>query len=143
MILCPYCDRRARLVTGAHIYRNRPDLAAQRYWRCDPCDAHVGCHQRGQRVQVGDRKVRSDGTLPLGRLANAELRAAKQRAHAAFDRLWRSGEIERREAYAWLAGVLGISGANCHIGLFDVDGCEAVIAAVSARAAGLTPRAAA
>lgn len=126
-VLCPYCDKPAALITGAKLYRNRPDLAHLHFWRCAPCDAHVGCHKAGM--------GQGDGTKPFGRLANAELRRAKTMAHAAFDPLWRSRRMRRREAYAWLARQLGISVENCHIGAFDLDGCCAVIAAVQARAA--------
>ncbi len=131
-IRCDYCGRPALLVTGAAIYRRRPDLLHLRFWQCPPCDAYVGCHKAGAwTVTAKGERVTSDGTLPLGRLANGELRAAKQAAHAAFDPLWMSERMTRREAYAWLAGVLGVSVDNCHIGMFDVDGCHAVVAAVA------------
>jgi 2-hydroxychromene-2-carboxylate isomerase len=73
------------------------------------------------------RKVFSNGTLPLGRLANAELRLAKQRAHAAFDALWKDGSMERSEAYSALAKALGLAFDDCHIGYFDLDTCARVV----------------
>lgn len=69
----------------------------------------------------------SDGTAPLGRMANASLRRLKQEAHAAFDPLWRSGDMTRAQAYSWLAQHLGVSDNNCHIGMMDEDGCRAVV----------------
>lgn len=90
-------------------------------YACLPCDARVGCHH---------------GTVtPLGRLANAELRAAKMRAHDAFDPLWRRKAkrygMNRHEArsrgYEWLAACLGIPVEKCHIGMFDVATCDRVV----------------
>lgn len=127
---CPYCGQQSNLVGGDVIYPHRSDLHSLMFWQCAPCDAYVGCHKRGATVLVNKRQVRSDGTLPLGRLADAQLRKAKSAAHAAFDPLWRSGEMTRREAYAWLATTLGLSSDKCHIGMMDVDACQAVVVAV-------------
>jgi len=121
---CPYCDRPAKLVNGNALYPHRPDLIALNFWNCSPCNAYVGCHKRG--AWVPELRKTSDGTIPLGRLANAELRRAKAAAHAAFDPIWKAGVMTRREAYAWLASQLRISEANCHIGMFDADQCKAV-----------------
>lgn len=128
-VKCDYCDRPAKLVSGTAIYPHRTDLAHKNFWKCDPCDAWVGCHPK----RTARQKGRGDGTLPMGRLANAELRKAKQAAHAAFDALWRSGAMRRKQAYAWLAEQIGVSVENCHIGMFDVDGCKAVVAACRPR----------
>ncbi len=116
-VSCDYCGEHAELVTGRDVYPHRPDLARVRLYRCEPCGAHVGCHR-------GTKK-------PLGRLANASLRAAKMRAHAAFDPLWRGGTMRRGEAYAWLAKALGIDIRDCHIGMFDEETCARVVAACS------------
>jgi hypothetical protein len=117
-VICPYCSRHAELVGGDVIYPHRPDLSAKKFWLCTPCNAYVGCHAQG------------DGTQPLGRLANAELRVAKQAAHAAFDPLWHDSRPHRnrlrKRAYEWLAGHLGIDSKQCHIGQFDVEMCERV-----------------
>lgn len=121
-VLCPYCDRQAALVKGDKVYPGRVDLAPLNFWRCDPCDSHVGVHKPNRRHGF-------TGIEPLGRLANAELRRAKMKAHAAFDPIWKSGEMTRRDAYSWLARELGISVANCHVGMFDVDACLAVVTA--------------
>lgn len=120
--ICPYCDQPAWLVPGIVIYpRGGPALRNKQYWRCAPCDAYVGCH---------------DGTeRPLGRLANAELRQAKQEAHAAFDPLWQakmrrdgcSKGKARGAGYKWLADQLGIERRRCHIGMLDVDQCRRVV----------------
>lgn len=134
MICCHYCGKIAELVGGDAIYPHRPDLFSMKFWRCAPCDAYVGCHRKDAYTFVSGKKVISDGTLPLGRLANPELRAWKQRAHAAFDPVWKDGRMPRRKAYGWLAESLGIHFDNCHIGEFDVDGCKAVISAVNGRA---------
>ena len=122
--ICPYCGMASLLVGGDAIYPHRPDLSTLKFWQCAPCDAYVGCHKPGANVDG----VRSDGTLSLGRLANAELRKAKQDAHAAFDPLWRNGCFgSRRGAYTWLAKKLGINYKACHIGMFDIAQCHSVI----------------
>lgn len=114
-LLCPYCMDKTVLVGGDVIYPHRPDLYKKWFYSCRPCGAYVGCHP-------GTKK-------PLGRLANGELRKAKQEAHAAFDPLWKSGRRKRKDAYAWLAANIGIDVNDCHIGEFDVKACKLVVAA--------------
>lgn len=116
MVNCNYCGKSAELVTGETIYPHRPDLYSKNFYLCRPCDAYVGCHRTG----TGDK--------PLGRLANAELRAWKSRAHAAFDPYWKNGGgMGRKTAYKRLAYRLGIKTDDCHIGMFDVETCQKVV----------------
>ena len=121
---CPYCGRAAVLVGGLVIYAFRQDLRHKRFWYCGPCGAWVGCHPA---ADAEGRGGVGDGTVPLGRLANAELRALKRQAHAVFDPLWRSGHMKRKNAYAWLASQLGIESADCHIGWMNATDCQRVI----------------
>lgn len=102
-VVCPYCGAAADKVSSQWGTK----------YECLPCDARVGCHR-------GTDK-------PLGTLANAPLRDARMRAHAAFDTLWRSCGIPRREAYAWLGGLMQLKRDACHIGLFTMEQCERVV----------------
>lgn len=115
MITCPYCNAKAELVTGRGIYPALRHLHSKMFWLCRPCEAWVGCHESG------------DGTKPLGRLANAELRAMKQEVHKVFDPLWRNGDETRSSAYQSLADKLGIPRSECHVGMFDVEMCRRAI----------------
>lgn len=128
---CPYCGNPAALATGSVVYPHRKDLASKQFWWCEPCDAYVGCHTQGAWTYIDGQKVISDGTLPLGRLANRELRRAKNAAHYSFDPIWREGGITRREAYALLAGMLQIPVTDCHIGWFDVVLCEKTVKVIN------------
>lgn len=118
---CPYCGRHAAMVKGREIYPHRQDLQDLNFWRCTPCDAHVGCHTRNGILGL-------EGTEPLGRLANADLRKAKSAAHRAFDPLWQNGVMTRFEAYRKLAETMSIPLCDCHIGQFDIEECQRVIA---------------
>lgn len=127
--ICPYCGNFSKLVTGAAIYPHRQDLAALNFYQCAPCDAYVGCHKAGGSS--------GDGTRPLGRLANAELRSAKKAAHAVFDPIWLArlalspalGRTKaRNRCYAELAKAMGIPREQCHIGMMDVADCRRVVA---------------
>lgn len=124
MIKCDYCGNPAKLVTGKEVYPHHPDLHRLNFWQCAPCGAFVGCHKK----EGGN----GDGTKPLGRLANAELRAARKRAHAAFDPVWREGHMKRKQAYDWLAKELQIPAAQCHIGMMDLETCRRAVAACTA-----------
>jgi hypothetical protein len=124
-VVCDYCSQPAPLVTGKEVFPHRPDLWEKKFYQCKPCDAHVGCHPAAATKGGG----MGDGTVPLGRLANPELRRAKTAAHAAFDPIWRTGPLKRREAYVWLSQQLRIPFKDCHIGMFDLDQCRAVVAA--------------
>jgi hypothetical protein len=114
VVICPYCNKPARLVDSRGIYGPRA-LQLGNFWQCRPCDAYVGCHGFTNR--------------PLGTLANAELRAARKEAHGFFDGLWRRGGkfANRREAYKWLANKMGKSGNKTHIAMFDVGECKKVV----------------
>lgn len=118
-VLCDYCGNPAEMILGTTLYPLREDLSEKVFYRCVPCQAHVGCHPNSDQ--------------PLGRLANADLRQWKMRAHAAFDPLWRSGQMSRKQAYAWLAARLGLTVEETHIGMFDVELCRLVVEAVRER----------
>lgn len=111
--ICPYCQQPALFIeSSAEVYsRDYGPL-----WICRPCQAWVGTHKN-------DGNPERDKNRPLGRLANAELRAAKIKAHDAFDPLWQRGVMQRPAAYKWLAREMGIDRNQCHIGLFDVGQC--------------------
>ena len=120
---CGYCRHQASLVIGKVIYPHRRDLWQKQFYHCAPCKAWVGCHP--------------GTTQPLGRLANAELRQAKQTVHALFDPFWLNWPRDqggrragRHKAYARLAKALGIEAADCHVEMFDLETCQRAAAVV-------------
>lgn len=121
-VTCPYCGGQARLVLGAELYpglsKANHKLRDKKFWRCDPCDAHVGTHAYEQ-----------NDTIPLGRLANAELRRLKMAVHRAFDPVWKrpGARYTRTQAYQALARRMDIPKRFCHIGLFDEKQCREVL----------------
>lgn len=117
---CRYCQQPAALLRfgdAGYPYQR----AYGPIWTCVPCQAWVGCHP-------GTEKA-------LGGLANAELRAAKVAAHAAFDPLWRrkiaaekcSKSKARRAGYQWLSEQLGIPFEKTHIGYMSLEECKRVV----------------
>lgn len=124
MITCPYCQSEAELRDKSAVYGGGRYFGLM--WVCKrypKCDAYVGCHPNTDK--------------PLGRLADAALRKAKERAHDAFDPLWKAKaaaeKISKGKArgagYRWLAQALGIDPKDCHIGMFDVALCNRVVQA--------------
>jgi hypothetical protein len=114
MMICPYCGKEAVRVGWDHLYKNRPDLTYKKFWRCDPCDAHVGINQDGK---------------PHGTMAKPGLRKLRMDAHDVFDRTWkrRKGPMDRGFMYKWLKDRLGYE-ENPHIGEMEETQCEEVIA---------------
>lgn len=110
-VICPYCGERAEFVDSKIVYGK----SYGKIYLCRKCLAYVGVHK-------GTDK-------PLGRLANAELRYWKKAAHAAFDPIWKYGRFRgyRNAAYGWLAGRMGLSVEETHIGMFDVAQCKKAI----------------
>jgi len=128
--VCGYCQREAELVTGAVIYPSREDLRALYFWRCEPCDAWVSCHPPARAASTGGM---GDGTMPMGSLANAELRRWRSSVHALFDPIWQAGKLSRHEAYGWLAKTLHIPREQCHIGMFNLEQCKVAVRMAAAR----------
>lgn len=119
---CPGCTQPARLLTGAQLYphlaHNR-SLAARYFWRCDPCDATVGCHPKSG--------GNGDGTKPLGSLAGPELRRLRHVVHGLLDPKWQRWGEPRRAVYARLAECMGLTLEDCHVGMFTVEQCALAI----------------
>lgn len=119
-LLCSYCGARTELLETSEAVYGR-DFGP--VYRCPKGCGWVGVHKNSQK------------RVPLGRVANRELRKAKQEAHAAFDRLWRTKMQKegcrqneaRRAGYQWLAAQLGLDAAVCHIGMMSVEGCRRVV----------------
>jgi hypothetical protein len=63
-------------------------------------------------------------------LADAATHDARQRAHDAFDPLWRDGHMSRAEAYQALQWATGLSEKNCHMSKMSKERCQRVIVAV-------------
>jgi len=110
-VICPYCNKKTKLVSGKKIYPHRPDLYSRNFYLCKPCEAYVGTHKS------------QGGKYPLGTPANMETRYYRGKVHESFDVIWRNGQKSRSAAYKWLADQLGIETDICHIAMFDTDTC--------------------
>ena len=100
---CPYCGAPVVYRSADGIYQNNKNGAmlyvCSRY---PECDAYV-------RVQPGT-------AIPLGTLANGDLRALRRETHQYFDKLYTSGRMTKQEAYRWLANFLQAPQSQAHIG---------------------------
>ena len=106
---CPYCGGPVELVNNSEIYGREYGKWPWAY-RCMPCEAYVGLHPYTN--------------LPLGTLANYELREARKRAKSLFQPLWQNMRTTRSGAYHWLAQRMGIPPERCHFGWFTLEQCQ-------------------
>lgn len=112
---CPYCGAKATLRPASAVYGDAAKTDGYLYV-CDrypQCDAYVGAHQ---------------GTkLPMGTLANGDLRNKRIQAHKAFDWLWKSGLMSKQQAYIWMQAKLGLDSQQAHIAKFSEYMCNQLI----------------
>ncbi len=114
-IRCPYCGAQAKLHPGSFVYGPSAKPGSLLYV-CDrypACDAYVGAHQNSK--------------LPMGTLANGDLRHKRIEAHRSLNWLWRSGLMTKGQAYKWLQAKLGLSKEQTHIAKFSDYLCDQVI----------------
>lgn len=113
-IRCPYCGSTAILRSAEGIYHdNSEDTLLYVCKNYPQCDSYV-------RVHKGTK-------IPVGTMANHELRTLRRTAHQYFDRLYLSGIMTKQEAYQWLADILGAPLKQAHIGYLGTYYCQVVI----------------
>ncbi len=66
--------------------------------------------------------------LPMGTLANGDLRNKRIQAHKAFDWLWKNNIMPKRQAYKWMQAKLGLREDQAHIAKFSEFMCDQLIA---------------
>lgn len=118
---CPNCGPEYGSVMVQRIRRSD----GSPFWGCERfprCKATHGAHPDGK---------------PLGVPGTPETKAARKRAHDAFDRLWTEGGMRRDGAYKWLADSMGLSAEAAHMGAFDAKQCELVVELATAKLEGI------
>lgn len=108
-MICPFCNQQAEWCANEAIYGRNFGRSYMMYL-CKPCDAYVGCH--------------NNTTVPLGTMANREMREWRKKAHAVIDPLWRNGKHKRGEVYAKLSKAVGF---EFHVGESDIEMCKYII----------------
>lgn len=114
-VRCPYCRAKATLhpasfVYGSAVQGNHYLYVCDRYPKCD---AYVSAHQKSK--------------LPMGTLANGNLRNKRIQAHKAFDQIWKSGLMTKPQAYVWMQAKMGLSKEQAHIAKFGEYLCDQLI----------------
>ena len=66
--------------------------------------------------------------LPMGTLANGDLRNKRIQAHKAFDWLWKNSIMPKRQAYKRMQAKLGLREDQAHIAKFSEFMCDQLIA---------------
>lgn len=111
---CPYCGSSVVYRSADGIYRS--NAKGTMLYVCSnypECDAYV-------RVHAGTN-------IPVGSMANQELRTLRRKAHHYFDQLYRSGYMSKQDAYQWLAALIMVPLSEAHIGYLGEYYCKQVI----------------
>ena len=111
---CPYCGAAVVYRSADGIYRD--NSKGTMLYVCShypQCDAYV-------RVHAGTN-------IPVGTLANHELRTLRRTAHHYFDQLYQSGMMSKQDAYQWLADLICAPLSEAHIGYLGEYYCKQVI----------------
>lgn len=111
---CPYCGSHVQYRSADGIYHdNSKNAMLYVCSRYPECDSYV-------RVHVGTK-------IPVGSLANHELRSLRKIAHDFFDQLYESGYMSKQDAYQWLADLIVAPLSEAHIGYLGEYYCKLVI----------------
>ena len=111
---CPYCGSHSVLRSADGIYRcNDKNTMLYVCSRYPACDSYV-------RVHPGTK-------IPVGSMANRELRALRNEAHRNFDQLHKTGLMSKEDSYHWLASILAAPLGQAHIGYLGEYYCRQVI----------------
>ncbi|MBR1865742.1 MAG: DUF3268 family zinc-finger domain-containing protein [Lachnospiraceae bacterium] len=114
VVRCPYCGAVARFQSADGIYRDNSNHTMLYVCPNFPeCDSYV-------RVHKGTK-------IPVGSMANQELRKLRKEAHDHFDRLYQYGYMSKQDAYQWLADIIAAPLAEAHIGHMSEYYCQLVI----------------
>lgn len=122
-IRCPYCGAQAALRPSSAVYGRKATPGEYLYVcsRYPACDSYVGVHKKSM--------------LPMGTLANGDLRNTRIRAHQSFDRIWKYKIMEKWQAYQWLQDKFALNSEQAHIAKFSeymccqlMSACDEVIA---------------
>ncbi|MBR2246913.1 MAG: hypothetical protein IJ880_07820 [Bacilli bacterium] len=111
--ICRYCGSPVVYTSNAEIYGR--EYGDGKCYLCRNCRSFVGVHP---------------GTdIPLGTLANEELRRYRKAAHFWFDKIWKKPTriMTRDKAYKWLSKEIGLPKEQTHIGMFEKEQCEKVM----------------
>ena len=112
---CPYCGGPVVLRSADGIYRENKNSTMLYVCSNYPeCDAYV---------RVGFENP----SVPIGSLANGNLRALRREAHRYFDQIYESGLMSKADAYAWLSMILAVPKSQAHIGYLGEYYCREVI----------------
>lgn len=111
---CPYCGSPVVFRSADGIYReNKRQTMLYVCSRYPECDAYVRVH---------------NGTkIPVGSLADHNLRSLRREAHRYFNCLYESGLMDKRDAYQWLADIISAPMSEAHIGHLGEYYCRQVI----------------
>ena len=113
-VKCPYCGGIAVLRNAGYVYGDKSKR--QKLYVCQhypECNSYVGVH---------------DGTdIPMGTLANGDLRNKRIQAHHAFDRIWKYGILTKKNAYRWIQDKFSLRPEQAHIGFFSEYMCDRLI----------------
>ena len=107
---CNLCDGKVIYTSNSIIYGK--EYGSGKMYYCTECGAFVGTHIPRPKEAFGI-------------LANAEMRALKQKCHKLFDEKWiyevtkPQRQKARRKAYRELARMMEIPVTECHFGYFD------------------------
>lgn len=111
---CPYCGSRVIYRSAEGIYKDNSRNAMLYVCSKYPeCDAYV-------RVHAGTK-------IPVGSLANQELRKLRREVHYYFNQLYESGLMSKQDAYQWLADIISAPMSEAHIGHMGDYYCRQVI----------------
>lgn len=111
---CPYCGGTVVYRSADGIYHdNSKGMMLYVCSNYPECDSYV-------RVHAGTN-------IPVGSLANHELRSLRRTAHHYFDQLHESGFMSKQDAYQWLADLMCAPLSEAHIGHLGEYYCKQVI----------------
>jgi DNA-directed RNA polymerase subunit RPC12/RpoP len=111
---CTYCGSKVVISKKTKEFSNNGGKYPWIY-HCTKCDARVGIHP--------------NTNIPLGTLANAELRWKRRKAKTQFKQYMSQHNLNRSDGYTLLAATLGISRSVCHFGWFDIRTCNKILIA--------------
>lgn len=113
---CPYCKAKAVLRPASMVYGRDLKEKGRYLYLCSnwpSCDAYVSAHKTS--------------LLPMGTLANGDLRHKRILAHQALSTFQRHSHMDTWAVYLWLQMQLNLSHEETHIGQFTVEQCDHVI----------------